>query len=158
MELVVANGKVMSAVIDGKWDEINQISLSGDKTESGTPDFILEYKKEGGIAGISDSITIISIASEILVQRFDEQISVTIDDISLAELWQVIKENEFLESGSEFYPPAEGSADYFTYTLTVLTEDKEVQIIWTDTSEIIPANAEAIMQKINEILALAQVK
>ncbi len=156
MDLVVANGRVMSAVIDGKWDEINQLLLSNGKTEPETLDFILEYKREGGIAGISDSVTIISIANELIIQRFDGEMVETLDDKMITELWQLINENKFLEGESNFYPPTEGSADYFTYTLTIMAEDKEVQVSCTDTSESIPAGAQAISQKVNEIVSLVE--
>ncbi|MGQ0376968.1 MAG: hypothetical protein ACT4OW_05645 [Nitrososphaerota archaeon] len=156
MELVVANGKIMSAIIDDKWDEVNQILLSNGDTGSETIDFILEYKREGGIAGISDSITIISIANEIIVQRFDKETVGTINDEMISEIWQIINENKFLEDESNFYPPTEGSADYFTYTLTIMAEDKEVQVSWTDTSETIPTGAETIAQKVNDLASQIQ--
>lgn len=154
MELTVANGKVMTAIIDGKWNEVNQVLLSSDDTEPEPVDYILEYKREGGIAGISDSITIISIANEIIVQGFAKETVGTIDNQMLSELWKIINENKFLEGESNFYPPSEGSADYFTYILSIMAEDKEVQVSWTDTSEEIPDGAQAIAHKVNELASL----
>jgi hypothetical protein len=156
MDLVVINGKVISAVIDAKWDELNQVLLSNGNAKPEPVDFILEYKREGGIAGISDSVTIISIANEIIIQSFDGESVGTIDNETITKLWQTISESKFLEGKSNFYPPIEGSADYFTYTLTIMVEDKEVQVSWTDTSESIPAGAQSIAQKVNDLVSLVQ--
>ncbi|MBC7091309.1 MAG: hypothetical protein H5T50_05305 [Nitrososphaeria archaeon] len=67
---------------------------------------------------------------------------------------------ERLKSLVEAYPkgfklePKPGSADFFTYKLTISLKDKEVSFEWTDTSEIMPElyAVTQIIYKINDMI------
>lgn len=63
---------------------------------------------------------------------------------------------ERLKSLVEAYPeglklePKPGSADFFTYKLTIILKDKRVSFEWTDTSNIIP-ELDAVAQTVDKI-------
>ncbi|MCZ6583877.1 MAG: hypothetical protein O6746_03110, partial [Thaumarchaeota archaeon] len=75
---------------------------------------------------------------------------ISTEDMQL--LWDIISENQFFELDSVTYPPVEGSADYFTYTLDVVTSPKSNTITWTDTSEKIPDSVKTIAQHVESIV------
>ncbi len=119
--------------------------------ENHFPEFSLSYSKQGGIAGISQNISIETQNHFIELSGF---VSETLGPISTEEMqsiWNVISETQFLEMDSNVYPPIEGSADYFTYTLDVTTSPTRNTISWTDTSETIPDYARTIAMKIESI-------
>ena len=107
-------------------------------------EFSLLYTKEGGIAGIRESITIDS--SEKSFQKITSQglEEIILNDSQITTLLDSINEKELLFIGSQVYEPAEGWADYFIYTLQITSDDAESSNSWTDTKEIPEAFVEII--------------
>ncbi len=159
MNLVVINGEVTSAMLDGKWDELNQIPLPGTPTKGpdetvsheNAEEFSLVYTKEGGIAGISESIIIDSSEKTLIKTTAQGQTEIHLDESQISLLLDTINEAELLWMGSLVYPPAEGWADYFTYTLRVKSGDVESDITWTDTNDV-PKDLVLISQQIEELV------
>lgn len=116
-------------------------------------EFSLVYTKEGGIAGISESITIDS-SERMLVKRTSQgQTEILLNDSQLSSLLDTINEKELLWVGSLVYAPAEGWTDYFTYTLRVTTGGVESNITWTDTYDT-PEDLVLIIPQIEEIIQI----
>ncbi len=162
MNLVVIDGKVTSAILDGKWDELNQLQLPGTPTKGpnetvsheNVKEFSLVYTKEGGIAGISESIIINSPEKTLIKRTAQGQTEILLDESQISSLLDTINEAELLSMGSLVYAPAEGWADYFTYTLRVMSGDVESNITWTDTNDV-PEDLVLISQQIEEIIEMS---
>ena len=155
MELVVVSGEVISAKMDKTWDELNQKMLQSstkDPSETVSSNFFLVYNKEGGIAGISESVTIESSTKEMIIQRAGEKKSILVEDDTLNVLYESIEGLIAMVETEKHYPPVMGSADFFTHTLQVSLGEKEYRVSWTDTSETIPKDAQKIVQKLDEII------
>ena len=116
------------------------------------PEFGLTFSREGGIAGITQSISIDTQNNLIEVSGFNSKTLGPISTEDMQLLWDIISENQFFELDSVTYPPVEGSADYFTYTLDVVTSPKSNTITWTDTSEKIPDSVKTIAQHVESIV------
>ncbi len=112
-------------------------------------EFSLSYAKEGGFAGITQNISIDTQDNLIKISGFDSKTLGPISTEDVQHLWNVISENQFFELDSTSYPPVEGSADYFTYTLEVITFSQRNSISWTDTSSEFPKELVIITQEIN---------
>jgi len=113
------------------------------------PNFSLSYSKEGGFAGITQNISIDTENHLIIISGFNSKTLGPISTEDMQRLWKVISENQFFELDSIVYPPVEGSADYFTYTLDVLTSAQRNIISWTDTSAEFPKELLIITQEID---------
>jgi len=111
-------------------------------------EFSLTFTKEGGFAGISQNIAIDTENHLIIISGFNSKTLGPISKEDTQRLWEVILENHFFELDSTSYPPAEGSADYFTYTLDVVTSTQRNTIFWTDTSSDFPKELVIITQEI----------
>lgn len=111
-------------------------------------EFSLSYSREGGIAGISQNVLFDTQDHLIKISGFDSKTLGPISDEDTKILWDAISENKFFELDSKFYPPVQGSADYFTYTLEVVSFSKSNSVSWTDTS-VIPSELATISQEIN---------
>ena len=114
-------------------------------------EFSLVYRKEGGIAGISESIIIDSSEKTLIKTTAQGQTEIHLDESQISLLLDTINEAELLSMGSLVYPPAEGWADYFTYTLRVKSGDVESDITWTDTNDV-PKDLVLISQQIEELV------
>ena len=112
-------------------------------------EFSLSYTKEGGFAGITQNISIDTQDHLIKISGFNSKTLGPISTEDTQRLWQVISENQFFELDSISYPPVEGSADYFTYTLDVITSTQRNTISWTDTSSEFPKELVIITQEID---------
>lgn len=108
--------------------------------------YTLVFTQEGGIAGIHKTITI-----DILTAQLTEGSStISLDDNSISKITNEIKKTKFFNVEQESYPPTEGSADYFTYSIQLTQGTFQKTISWTDTSQEVPdkliALKDAIMQ------------
>ncbi len=112
-------------------------------------EFSLSYTKEGGFAGITQNISIDTQDNLIKISGFDSKTLGPISTEDTQRLWQVILENQFFELESTSYPPVEGSADYFTYTLDMVSSTQRNTISWTDTSLEFPKELVIITQEID---------
>ncbi len=159
MNLVVINGEVTSAILDGKWDELNQLQLPWTPTkgpdetvsQENVPRFSLVYTKEGGIAGIRKVINIDSDENIITIEEMNEKVQSTIFEPEITELFKLIEDAEFFTIEQRDYPPQAGWADFFTYYLKITTDSGEYQMNWTDASEIIPKSAQSIVTQIESM-------
>jgi len=79
-----------------------------------------------------------------------------LDESQISSLLDTINEAELLWMGSLVYAPAEGWADYFTYTLRVMSGDVESNITWTDTNNV-PEDLVLISQQIEEIIEMSSI-
>jgi len=112
-------------------------------------EFSLSYTRVGGFAGIIQNILIDTENHLIIISGFNSKTLGPISTEDIQRLWEVMLENQFFELDSISYPPAEGSADYFTYTLDVVTSTQRNTISWTDTSSDFPKELVIITQEID---------
>ncbi len=100
-------------------------------------DFEVSYSKEGGIAGIRQAITIDS--DKMIITDGVEQITLPPPSgEEIDSLKNAIEKSNFFRIIAADYPPTEGSADYFSYSLRITSEGKGAYMTWTDTSEDAP--------------------
>lgn len=130
----------------------------------GSHELKFEYVKSGGIAGINERLAFDSMAS------FDSKINVitffqgtsggTEKQLSYA---QVQKIREAIAGSGFFamdgvYPPRQGPADYFSYSLTVTMDGRTHSVSWVDdfaSVEPVPGGLKDIVSKIEEAYATA---
>jgi len=101
---------------------------------------IITLTQEGGIAGIQNTI-VVDMAS---IQLTKNDSTFTLDKDSLDEITNAIKKIKIYDVDEETYLPVEGSADYFTYLIQVTQGPIQKTISWTDTSENVPENLNAL--------------
>jgi emfourin len=129
----------------------------------GSHELKFEYAKAGGIAGVNEKLVFDSKAS------FDSKTNIIVfykgtsgatqKQLSDAQV-QAIRE---AIAGSGFFamdgiPPKTGQADYFSYSLTVTTEDMTHSVSWVDdfaSSEPVPEELKNIVNKIEDAYATA---
>ena len=116
------------------------------------PEFALSFSKEGGIAGITQTIVIDSQNNLIEISGFDSKTLGPVSKDDMQHLWNVISESKFFELDSKIYPPAQGSADYFSYSLDIVTSPERNRISWTDTSVNYPQELPKITQEIQTLI------
>lgn len=121
------------------------------ETHENVGQFSLVYTKEGGIAGISESITIHSSEKTLIKRTAQGQTEILLNESQINSLLDTINDAELLWLGSVEYAPSEGWTDYFTYTLRVMSGDAESNITWTDTYDV-PEDLVLISQQIEEII------
>lgn len=107
---------------------------------------VISLTQEGGIAGIQNKITIDTTTWE-LAQNGDV---IKLDADSINTISNTIKKLKFTDADEENYLPAEGSADYFSYSLKISQGTLQKTIVWTDTSENVPKTVLAIRDAITE--------
>jgi len=112
-------------------------------------EFSLSYSKEGGFAGITQNISIDTQDRLIKISGFNSKTLGPISTEDMQHLWETISDNQFFELYSTTYPPVEGSADYFTYILDVVSSTQRNTISWTDTSSEFPKELIIITQEID---------
>ncbi|MEW6588204.1 MAG: hypothetical protein AB1299_03455 [Thermoproteota archaeon] len=101
---------------------------------------VISLTQEGGIAGIRNEITIDTTTWE-LAQNGNV---IKLDANSINTISSTIKKLKFTAVDEENYLPAEGSADYFRYSLKISQGTLQKTIVWTDTSENVPKPVFAI--------------
>jgi hypothetical protein len=102
--------------------------------------FVVTFTQEGGIAGIQNTV-VVDMASAQLTKNDS---TFTLGKDALDEITKTIKKIKIYSIDEENYPPVEGSADYFTYLIQISYGPIQKTISWTDTSEIIPENLNAL--------------
>ena len=112
----------------------------------------MTYSKGGGIAGINQDVFIETQNNIITISGFNSDTESLISKEDISSLWNVISENNFFELERLDYPPAVGSADYFSYSLDVTTSAKKNIISWTDTSTDFPEEFVIISQEIERLI------
>lgn len=112
-------------------------------------DFEISYTKDGGIAGIRQAITIDS-DKMIITDGVDQIFSEPPSQEEIDRLKEAIEKSNFFRIIATDYPPTEGSADYFSYSLRITSEGKGAYMTWADTSENAP-DVELITKEIESI-------
>jgi micrococcal nuclease len=116
------------------------------------PEFAVSFSRVGGIAGITQSVSIDSGDHLIEISGFNPQKLGPMSRDNMQSLWDTINQNKFFELESRMYPPVAGSADYFTYTLEIESPPIRKGISWTDTSENYPEELRIIQDEINRLI------
>ncbi|HXW02211.1 MAG TPA: hypothetical protein VD828_02415, partial [Candidatus Nitrosotenuis sp.] len=96
--------------------------------------------QEGGFAGMQNTF-VIDTASAQLTKNDS---IIMLDEDSINEITSSIKKIKLFDVDEESYPPIEGSADYFTYLIQITHGPFQKTVSWTDTSEVIPENLNAL--------------
>jgi len=115
---------------------------------------VFDYERGGGISPILgfEKIFYNSLAKQLVsLSPFDPPEIKPITDPEQHCLARVIGASGFFEAESE-YPPIEGAADYFTYSLGIILGNETHTVSWTDVSEGVP---EGIFRIVDEIKGLA---
>lgn len=123
------------------------------------PDFSFEYTRSGGIAGVNERIMFESqksFDSRLNVIKFFRDgvvIEKTLSEESVETLKHSVRNSGFFELDS-YYPPANnGSADYFSHSLTITLEAQNHSVSWVDefaSSVPIPPGLVAIVGAIED--------
>jgi len=131
----------------------------------GSHDLKFEYVKSGGIAGISERLefnskksfdsktNIITFYQSTLGSTSERELS----DAKVREIRQAVAGSGFFALDS-FYPPRQGPADYFSYSLTITMDGRTHSVSWVDdfaTAEPVPEGLKNIVSKIEEAYATA---
>lgn len=92
----------------------------------------ITLSQQGGFAGIQKTFAI----------NYGELTQgdtvITLDADTLTQLTKEIKKGKLFEMPVTDYPPVQGSADYFTYSLEITQGVFTKTITWTDTSQNVP--------------------
>jgi len=112
-------------------------------------DFTISYTKDGGIAGIRQAITIDS-DKMIITDGIDQTFLEPPSQEELDRLKGAIENSNFFRIVTGDFPPSEGSADHFSYSLRITSEGRLAYMTWTDTSKNVP-NVNNITKEIESI-------
>jgi len=99
----------------------------------GSHDLKFEYVKSGGIAGIYERLEFDSKTNIItFYQRtLDSTGQRELSDAKVQEIRQAVAGSGFFALDS-FYPPRQGPADYFSYSLTITMDGRTHSVSWVD--------------------------
>ena len=130
----------------------------------GSHELKFEYVKSGGIAGINERLAFDSMA------QFDSKTNVItffqgtsggterqLSDAQVQEIREAIAGSGFFAMDG-VYPPRQGPADYFSYSLTVTMDGRTHSVSWVDdfaSAEPVPEGLKDIVSKIEEEYATA---
>jgi hypothetical protein len=130
----------------------------------GSHELKFEYVKSGGIAGINERLAFDSMA------QFDSKTNVItffqgtsggtekqLSDAQVQEIREAIAGSGFFAMDG-VYPPRQGPADYFSYSLTVTMDGRTHSVSWVDdfaSAEPVPEGLKDIVSKIEEAYATA---
>jgi hypothetical protein len=131
----------------------------------GSHELKFEYVKSGGIAGINETLAFDAMKSfdskTNIITFYQSTLGTTgqrqIFDAKVQELRHTIAESGFFAMDS-FYPPRQGPADYFSYSLTITMEGRTHSVSWVDdfaTSVPVPEGLKNIVSEIEEAYATA---
>ena len=101
-------------------------------------DYSLTLDRTGGFAGISKKIEIISKNDSITVTNRTGISILDLDNASDTKLKSAIMKSRFFDLSIANYPPTQGSADYFLYSLEITQGQFSTKVNWTDTSPGVP--------------------
>lgn len=124
-----------------------------------------EYVKSGGIAGINERLAFDSMKSfdskTNVITFYQSTLGATgerqLTDAKVQELRHAIAESGFFGMDSD-YPPRQGPADYFSYSLTITMDGRTHSVSWVDdfaTSVPVPEALKNLVSEIEEAYATA---
>jgi hypothetical protein len=126
----------------------------------GSHDLKFEYVKSGGIAGINDRLAfdsqtgVISFHRNGAISGSEERV---LPGAEVQELRQAIAGSGFFAMDS-VYPPRQGPADYFSYSLTITMDGRTHSVSWVDdfaTSVPVPEGLKDIVGEIEQAYSTA---
>lgn len=131
----------------------------------GSHELKFEYVKSGGIAGINERLAFDSMASfdskTNVITFYQSTLGATgerqLSDTQVQEIRQAIADSGFFAMDS-VYPPRQGPADYFSYSLTITMDDRTHSVSWVDdfaTSVPVPEGLKNIVSEIEAAYANA---
>jgi hypothetical protein len=131
----------------------------------GSHELKFEYVKSGGIAGINERLAFDSMKSfdskTNIITFYQSTLGATgerqLSDAKLQEIRQTIAGSGFFAMDSA-YPPRQGPADYFSYSLTVTMDGRTHSVSWVDdfaTSGPVPEALKNLVSEIEEAYATA---
>jgi len=131
----------------------------------GSHDLKFEYIKSGGIAGINQRLAFDSMASfdskTNVITFYQSTLGATgerqLSDAKVQEIRQAIAGSGFFAMDG-VYPPRQGPADYFSYSLTITMDGRTHSASWVDdfaTSMPVPEGLKNIVTEIEEAYATA---
>ena len=151
--IMIENDKIISAIMDDIWDELNQNTVTKNKPRTNTPEFILDFSHQKG----DDTDTLYGVIFDsskktlTITTGLNQQTLGPLKDEIFAELWDTVgKTNIF--SADDDYPPLKGSVDYITYSLSIQSGELLNEVSWTDSSPNTPTSAIIIQEKVNSII------
>ena len=111
--------------------------------------FTLSASREGGFAAFPPKTTTYDSATgDITVSEGETETSRSLIQSEINEIMQILKQSKLLNMQNQNYEPTQGSADYFTYQLTLDQGIFQKEFTWTDTSENVPAILQALQNKV----------
>lgn len=120
-----------------------------------------EYVKSGGIAGITDRLAFDS-GNGTTITFYQSSMDTTeekrLSDSQVQELRQAIAGSGFFAFDS-VYPPRQGPADYFSYTLNITMDGRTHSVSWVDdfaAAEPVPEGLKNVVGEIEEAFSAAQ--
>lgn len=124
-----------------------------------------EYVKSGGIAGINERLAFDSMQSfdskTNVIKFYQSTLGATgekqLSNAQVQEIRQTIAGSGFFSFNS-VYPPAQGPADYFSYSLTITMDGRTHSVSWVDefaTSVPVPQGLKDIVNAIEEAYTTA---
>lgn len=111
--------------------------------------FTIILSREGGIAGIRNVATIDTLSGEMIEE---DSSTYSIDEESIAQIHHAVKKSKFFDIAQHDYPPIQGSADYFTYSIQITQDVFQNTLSWTDTSENVPEKAIWLKEELDSII------
>lgn len=125
----------------------------------GSHELKLEYTKSGGIAGINEKLAFDSETG--VISFFQSAINTTeektLSETKVQELRQTIAGSGFYAFDS-VYPPRQGPADYFSYTLNIRMDGRTHSVSWVDdfaTAEQVPEGLKNIVSELEQAFSSA---
>jgi hypothetical protein len=131
----------------------------------GSHELKFEYVKSGGIAGINERLAFDSMASfdskTNVITFYQSTLGATgerqLSGAQVQEIRQAIAGSGFFAMDG-VYPPSQGPADYFSYSLTITMDGRTHSVSWVDdfaTAEPVPEGLKDIVSGIEEAYATA---
>lgn len=125
----------------------------------GSHELKFEYVKSGGIIGINERLAFDSKTGAIMFypSTLDTAGERQLADAKVQEIRETIAGSGFFAMDS-VYPPRQGPADYFSYSLTITMDGRTHSVSWVDdfaTSVPVPEALKNLVSEIEEAYATA---
>jgi hypothetical protein len=131
----------------------------------GSHELRFEYVKSGGIAGINERLAFDSMKSfdskTNVITFYQSTLGATgekqLSDAKVQELREAVAGSGFFAFDG-VYPPLQGPADYFSYTLTITMDGRTHSVSWVDdfaSAEPVPQGLKDLVGEIEQAYATA---
>lgn len=110
--------------------------------------FTFNYSKSGGLRSVHEAISYNSNKNELIIHTDKASVKKPLSGSEAKDLKQTINDNIFK---LRTYPPAAGAADYYNYTIAVISNGTKFVGSWTDASKDVPTELLEMKNKIESI-------